>query len=269
MQETLRPKQILKDISHRWPYVWQQVKQFRAGKGKDLPDWPDWCYLPIHAGVAIATQWLHDAKAYLRYSPAVITAAATWRVTQGVYRFDPDLYKSLTTQPMDDNLPCEALKRLPEWCVYVETIPSDADIHSGKPYIVGFWAHLDYDESPREELRFVFFWNVGYLMPIIIHLGDWTLEEGLQRFLEEEKKQAKKIGLELPDSVNDVSDVVPYVQLVLYLCADNADMPQIRHPNKRVRIGERKLILRWLPPIPVGVDDTEGPAVIHKVERGD
>lgn len=35
------------------------------------------------------------------------------------------------------------------------------------------------------------------------------------------------------------------------------------------RQGKRKLILHWLPPIPVGVDDSEGPAVIHKVERGE
>ncbi len=33
------------------------------------------------------------------------------------------------------------------------------------------------------------------------------------------------------------------------------------------KTGERKLILRWLPPIPVGVDENqEGPVVIHRVK---
>jgi hypothetical protein len=337
MQE-LRPKQILKDISHRWPNAWQQVKQFRAGKGKDLPDWPDWCYIPLAAGMAIATQGRNDrifqASMDTRLNPAVITAAAAWRVSQGVYRYDRDLYNSLTQQPLDDKLPCEALHRLPEWCVYVETYPDVA--YAGGSHIIGFWAHLEQDQGDlREELRFVFFWDTGELIPLSVHLGDWTLEDGLQRFIAESKLQAVKIGIELSVGIDDITDVVPYVQLVLYLCADNVDMPKLpKHPSGRVRMsgqvdvprqerywtvgerigaairkyqnesnteqgneyipdsiharprphirrahwhhfwtgprqGKRKLILHWLPPIPVGVDDTEGPAVIHKVERGE
>lgn len=327
MQE-LRPKQILKDISHRWPNAWQQVKSFRAGKGKDLPDWPDWCYIPIAAGMAIATQ--EQDTITIGLSPAAITAAAAWRVSQGIYRFDVDLYNSLTSQPMDDKLPCEALHRLPEWCVYIETHPTSTD----SPYIVGFWAHLEKDQNDgREELRFILFWDTGELIPLSIHLGDWTLEEGLRRFIEEAKKQAERTGFKFSGEINNVSDVVPLVQLVLYLCADNIDMPRIpAHPSGRVRMsgqvdvpreerywtvgerigtairkyrnessaqpekeneyvpdsiharprphlrrahwhhfwtgprqGKRKLILHWLPPIPVGVDESEGPAVIHNV----
>lgn len=338
MQEILRPKQILKDISHRWPQAWQQVKHFRAGKGKDLPDWPDWCYIPIAAGMAIATQGAEiksrEDVIALGLSPAIITAAAAWRVSQGVYRFDADLYNSLVTQPLDDNLPCEALHRLPEWCVYVETFPGQT--FCGEPFS-GFWAHLEQDQNDgREELRFVLMMDDGSNAPVPIHLGEWTLDEGLQRMVEEADKQVSPIvpGFKHPKPL--VEEIAPLAQLVLYLCADNSDMSQVKHPNKRVRMsgqvdvprqerywtvgerigaairkyrnesgaesekeyeyvpdsiharprphlrrahwhhfwtgprqGERKLILRWLPPIPVGVDENEGPAVIHKVERGD
>lgn len=37
-----RPKQHLIDAAKRYPGAWRQVDDFRAGKGKDLPDWPPW-----------------------------------------------------------------------------------------------------------------------------------------------------------------------------------------------------------------------------------
>lgn len=326
----IRPKEVVREISHQYPQVWQQVKLFRAGKGKDLPDWPDWCYIPIAVGVAIATQGddtkLHQVN-FSRLSPAVITAAAAWRITQGVYRFDADLYNALVAQPLDGNIPCDALKRLPEWCVYVETIPDTTQ----ELYIVGFWAHLEKDMNDgREELRFVFFYNDGTLLYLPVHIGNWTLGEGLQRVVAEAEKQANKIGSDLGPGFFGPSDVASCIQLLLYLCADNVDMPRVpRHPSTRVRQsgqvdvvreprtwdvgvrigasirkyrneeaqgagrteqgtresprphirrahwhhfwagpmdGERKLVLRWLPPIPVGVEDEEGPVVIHSVE---
>ena len=51
----LMPMQVVRDIGKHYPGVWQDVKKFRASKGKDLPDWPDWCYIPIAAGIAITT----------------------------------------------------------------------------------------------------------------------------------------------------------------------------------------------------------------------
>lgn len=307
---------------------------FRAGKGKDLPDWPDWCYVPMAAGYAIISQGLDNPHIFkLRISPAVLTAAATWRVSQGVYRFDADLYNSLVNQPMDDKLPCDALLRLPEWCVYIEAMGAS---YMGKP-IDGFWAHLEHDANDgRAELRFVFFCPDSGMIQLPLHLGDWTIEEGLDRMRTEAKVQAQKVGIDFDADgfgAELAPEISPFLQLILYLCAENADMPQIRHPNTRVRMsgqvdvprevrfwtvgerigstirkyrneelqgalsgrekapttkasprphlraahwhhfwtgprdGERKLIIRWLPPIPVGIDeDDENPTVIHKVE---
>lgn len=228
----IRPQQILKEIGRKYPQAWQQVKLFRAGKGKTLPDWPDWCYIPLAAGMAIVTQD-DNSKIYEAIlsplSPAVITAAAAWRVTQGVYRFDADLYNSLVSQPMDGNIPCEALKRLPEWCVYIETINAK---FLDQP-IVGFWAHLEKDMNDgREELRLVLMAEDGFNIPVAIYLGDWTLDEGLRRMHKEAERQT---GLNFP-VIDYASDITPLVQLVLYLCAENADIPtRPVHPNTRVR----------------------------------
>jgi len=337
----LPPKQVLREIARTYPQAWQIIKACRAGKGKGLPDWPDWCYVPIAAGMAVVSEY-HSDKWYdvftRRLTPAIVTAAAAWRVSQGVYRFDPDLYKSLIEQPLEGNLPCDLLKRLPEWCVYIEVDPSTAP-RTEKHVMTGFWAHLEYDvKNMREELRFVFFWNgTELLLPVPLHLGNWTLKESIRRVVTEAQEMGKQYGIEVSDSVADVADLAPFVQLVLYLCADNVDMPvRPQHPKTRVRLsgqvdvvkepriwtvgervgaairncrethaereessgsqrahethasprphvrrahwhsfwagprdGERKLILHWLPPIPVNMDPTagEGPVVIHKVYR--
>lgn len=327
--ERLRPKQILKDIGREFPQAWQQVRGFRADKGKTLPNWPDWCYIPIAAGMAIATQGDNTRvyqSSFSKLSPAVITAAAAWRVSQGVYRFDADLYNALISQPLDGNVPSETLTRLPEYCVFIETIGATFQ----DAQVVGFWAHLESDANDgRMELRFVLMCEDGDNIPISIHLGNWTLEDGLSRMQKESEKQA---GFKFPK--NDfIKDITPLVQLVIYLCAENLDMPRVpSHPSTRVRasgaidapkeprtwnVGERigsairkyknqevlsevdknsdkfsthtsprphvrrahwatywtgtKMdkqipIIKWLPPIPVGINDNEEPIVIHKVK---
>lgn len=325
----LWPKLLLKEIGRTYPQAWQQVKMFRAGKGKDLPDWPDWCYVPMAAGYAIISQGLDNPHIFkLRISPAVLTAAATWRVSQGVYRFDADLYNALVSQPMDDKLPCDALLRLPEWCVYIETMGAS---YMGKP-IDGFCAHLEHDANDgRAELRFVFFCPDSSMIQLPLHLGDWTIGEGLDRMRTEAKVQAQKVGIDFDADgfgAELAPEISPFLQLILYLCAENADMPQVRHPNTRVRMsgqvdvpreprfwtvgdrigssfrayrnqeaqefkggthtssrphvrrahwhhfwtgprdGVRKLVVRWLPPITVGIGDEEGdnPVVVHRVK---
>lgn len=329
----LKPKLLLAEMSRRMPTVWEQIKYFRKGKGKDLPDWPDWCYVPIAGGYAIATAGgppnanLFDPL----LSPASITALAAWRVSQGVYRFDADLFNSLVAQPLESRLPCEAFKRLPEWCVYIETY--------GLPFLdvrtEGFFAHLEWDANDgRIELRLLIVPEERPNIALALHLGDWTLEEGLRRMRVEAEKHAGAF----PQFEKTHADaIVPLLQLLLYLCADNADMPvRPEHPSTRTRMsgqvdvprdvrlwtvgerigagirryrnehaqqqddgaesavrkdgfrhgprphvrrahwhhfwtgpktGERKLVLRWLPPIPVKYTEVDGPVVIHKVQR--
>lgn len=46
---------------------------------------------------------------------------ASWGKTQGIYRFDPDIYKELTESPLDGDIPTQLLSQMPEWCIFVET----------------------------------------------------------------------------------------------------------------------------------------------------
>jgi len=329
----LKPKLLLKELSRRCPNVWDNIKKFRSGKEKAHFDWPDWCYMPIAAGHAISSGISSSKEALFDplLNSASITALATWRVSQGIYRFDADLFNALIHQPFEGKLPCETLKRLPEWCVYIET----DGFESGNMRIEGFFAHLESDaKDNRTELRLLLVNSAGVNVPIPLHLGDWTLEESMKRFGEESAKyMPNNLKTNMPAFGKTHADAIaPLLQLVLYLCAENADIPVMpKHPNTRVRMsgqvdvpketriwtvgerigasirkyhneeakrspdketdrihasprphirrahwhhfwtgpktGEQKLVLRWLPPIPVGYEDEQdGPVVIHKVK---
>lgn len=345
MQSSLSPKQgevppktTTREIMQRWPNAWRQVDVFRESRGQEgFPYWPDWCYLPIHAGVAIATQGRPNPVMQSSIWPALISGIAAWRVTQGVYRFDPDLYRMLLEQPMEGTLPCEALYRMPEWAVYIET-PGMKFPH-GNRELVGFLVHLDWNEDSRKanELRFVLFSDNGFRAIMSILLGDWTIDEAIQQLYASALRNSGEFGRQL--ETVPVAEVLPpgyftkLINLTLYLCAENADMPPRMHPSTRVtvagklqppkeprewdvgmRIGaairkyenekterpaireenlghnrprphvrrahwhsfwtgpkeseNRKLLIRWLPPIPVNVHDGEGEGtvVVHRVQ---
>jgi len=234
----LKPKLLLKELSCRCPDAWDHIKRFRRGKGQALPNWPDWCYIPIAAGHAISNTISPSKEALFDplLNPASITALATWRVSQGVYRFDVDLFNALIYQPFEGNLPCETLKRLPEWCVYIET----NGFKSGDMSVDGFFAHLESDiANSRTELRLLLINSTGVNVPIPLHLGDWTLEESMVRFGEESAKyMPNNLKTNMPAFGKTHADAIaPLLQLVLYLCAENADMPvRPNHPNTRVRM---------------------------------
>src|SRR4051794_33846849 len=88
--------------------------------------WPRHTFLPLRAAAQIvATAWRAQAKALAPEAVAnetcVLAGFAAWRVTQGIFRFDPTLAAALVETRLTGNLPISALTHLPYWCVYVET----------------------------------------------------------------------------------------------------------------------------------------------------
>jgi len=328
-------------MGHVYPGAWKEFDRFRASRGQDgLPDWPEWCYAPLAAAHAIVSAQLGVAR--LTTVPelrdmAVLGALAAWRVTQGIYRYDETLYRALVETPVTGRLPNELLYRLPEWCVYIET-PIGLDL-SGNP-IRGAFAHLEWDaNTAREELRFVLDADLGgepKLSPLVIHLGEWTLDEAIARSLGLAEHRGRTRGMSVPLEVSRAYEsLLPgLVSLLLYLCSEEPDIidwppPQPRPKRTKrgwrlfpadkpttwevgVRLGaalrraerheepreepatartharprphirrahwhgfwtgprsdpeRRQLKLRWLPPIPVAVDDLDAlPATVRPV----
>ena len=164
----------LSDLSRRFPFIWEQVEALRSRRGKDLPQWPDWCYLPLAGAYVIANQGRGVLPA--GNDVAVIGALSTWHATQGIYRIDRDVFDAVWDTPVE-TLPVEVFYQLPEWCLYVE-IPAP-------PSGCGFFAHLEWDADDGSSKLRLLFDNAGELLPVVLRLTRTTVSECLAEALQE------------------------------------------------------------------------------------
>lgn len=159
---------------------------------------------------------------------AEIVAPCTWRYTQGVYEFDPDIYTELMASDFTGKLPSESLLRLPEWCVYIKTpLLSDDDGD-----IEGFFAFLESDyNTGRKELR-MYLDRVGRetMEPVVLHLGDWSLDESIERMIEVaiENRQRRGLPTDLFEAKQEFDHMRSLAKqllpLVLYLCTEEPEV---------------------------------------------
>lgn len=218
------PLNLVNDYTKRYPGIWNAVQLLR-----DAPDlsWDkNRCYLPIAGGIAVADYFRMPNDAVF-----VVPAIAAWRQSKEVYTFDPDLAEVLYDQSEDTKIPCDILMQLPFFCVYID---------SGK---YRFFSHLEHDQNDgRWELRFARIMNNGKFSRGYLHLGDYTLSESIAAGIDESMRQMEraetdeefKSYLEQSSRQEDDcgSDVLnqkvlgEMLQLVLYICADNADVRQ-------------------------------------------
>lgn len=138
MANDMSPTKKLAEIGKQFPALNRSVNFMLQGKGKDLPDWPEYIFLPMAAWVAIVTGG--DTRKLLEFPPranpiAELAALGTWRYSQGIYKFDTSLVEALSCTPLDSLLPVEILKRLPEFCVFIE---SDGLKLETQPDVAGF-----------------------------------------------------------------------------------------------------------------------------------
>lgn len=202
--------------------IWALVDRQRADMGKTdaLPPWPPYVFLPMYGWFPVVVEFLGKNTVPTveeTYIIQALTVAATWRVTQDVVRFDPDLYAAVINTPIDGDLPCDVLTRIPAWCIWVET--QDMEF-CGTP-ISGFWAMLDYDNTTgRDELK-IFFFDGEFLHPIVLLFGEGSLKDALNRVAD----TAVSAGLRTQEFADDMRNtplnpaIAQAVNLLLYLCA--------------------------------------------------
>jgi len=224
------------------------VDEFRAVRGTELPQWPDWCFLPLGVAHAILSGGGNRRLPVEQISQiGVLAALAAWRVTQGIYRFDEEILSSLWHTPIEGDLPVDILYRLPEWCAYIETPDRRVLDHS----LHGFYAHLEWDGNDgHEELRLLLDTSTG-LIPFPIHLDQGGLPAGIRKAFMEAQRQMQLHGSEYharwddPDLI--AAELVPLVSLVIYLCsataeyraANGSERQPHRPPPKRTKGRER------------------------------
>lgn len=231
MTEQPRPVRHLSAYSERYPQAWQYLEDMRSRRGQELPDWAAWCFVPLAGAYAIVSGG-GDNRVPLERAGDVsaLAALAAWRMTKGIYRFDPDIMAELWRTPITGDVPSEVLTRLPEWCVYIETpgrAVMDTPLH-------GFFAHRESDPSGgRQELRLLLDDDAG-LSPVPIHLVG-TVRAGLDQMVHEAEKQATALGTDISavraqvgpgaeDKRRWAKELEPLVSLVLYLCTEERDI---------------------------------------------
>jgi len=219
-----RPRDHLIAAGKLYPGAWKYADECRADRGDGLPDWPNWCYLPLAAAYAIVSGGGSN-RVPLNQAGDVgrLGALMAWRVTQGVYRFDSALFDRLIETPISGDIPHEILYRLPEWCVYVET----PGLRYRDSALYGVFAHLEFDiNHKRAELRLLLDSEIA-LEPFPLHLGAWSLDESIRRMTDVVKVQGLAVGASIPanELVAEARPIIePILSLLLYLCAENAEI---------------------------------------------
>lgn len=170
------------------------------------------------AFIDMAKKW-PQADAAQRVS--TFATLASWRMSQGIYRFDPALYGPLVDTPFDGSIPADVLLRLPQWCVYIETpgmtMPRKT---GGNTPIHGVFARLDSDLQHRFSLAMAFvvehegaLWMVHQNVPL-----QGTLSTSISSVFAE-------WGIDDPHGVAVVKAyTAPVLNLLLYLCAEGAEI---------------------------------------------
>jgi len=249
----IRQHQHQRKVSKAYPNAWKQVDGFRSRRGKGgIPLWPDWCFAPMAASCAIISSGSNYSALESASDIGMLSALSAWRTTQGIYRFDPDIYQSVKDSPIG-KIPVDILYRMPEWCVYIETPCSEWMGQS----MHGFYAHLEWDANSnghRHELRLLIDTDEE-LLPVPVHLVNGTLTDSMKSVRAESVKQSKALGVgfidqhigsEYFDSLSVA--VAPLLSLLMYLCTDDAETinpnnisskPNKPLPKRTRRMGER------------------------------
>ena len=210
------PLSIVTGYTKQWPGIWDTCDALR--EAEDSFD-KSRCYLPVNAAVALWNENLIASD-----SIHIVPALAAWRKSKEVYVFDKDLAVALYEQVVDSKIPSNVLMSLPFYCVYIEA----------EPY--RFFAYLDQDSQTKVwELRFSRLLGDGKASAYFLRIGNFTLKESIAEWVNNQPKvnfgQTFKMRQQLTD-FDPYSDALnkkaigEMLQLVLYICAENADVQQ-------------------------------------------
>jgi hypothetical protein len=250
--------------------LWKYVDLARAECGRKLPRWPDWCYLSTAAGAFLierVCQFDNEETKSLSFDSVesfsrMVVPLVTWRVTQGIYRIDPEVGEAIWNTPIKGELPVELLFHLPEWCVYVET--PGRSLSSGKR-LEGFFAHLNTVGGDQEpELHLLLDDPAGVLHSMAVPLSAATLEEACRIASIDRPDYEQRIcwsngmavrltdepmaAAEPPDAAASLS---PLISTLLYMCSQSADYRDaagIRNAPGRPAPVQTRKGLRVFPP---------------------
>lgn len=253
-QQSKHPAQRAAERTLKWfPETVRWAQQTYMGKR----DWDAGCLIPeapvINKAIEADGLETDGAHAELMALPTILA----WQLSQGIYRFDPDLYREITTTVLDDSLHIEAFKTLPEWALYIETPEFPSALDGEKPD--GFFVSLS-DESSVPgyglELRLVFVLKRGQrLLTLPLPLAGNSISDCLAALEMSARNNLRHLNkmdfaslltthlarsLRTEGRLENAQDVAYCLTLLLYLCSEEPDTaaPRRHELPKRDRRGQ-------------------------------
>jgi len=233
-QQAKHPAQRAAERTLKWfPETVRWAQKDYMGKR----DWDSGCLIPSAAVLNTAIQIdglaTDGAQAELMALPTLLA----WQLSQGIYRFDPDLYQEITATVIDDSIHVEAFKTLPEWALYIETPEFPVDAELEKPD--GFFVSLD-DDGKNLSLRLVFVLNHGQrLLTLPLPLVGNSVSDCLANLQASARQNlhdlnnmdfaallATRLAYSLKrsgETFDNPQDIAWCLTLLLYLCCEEPD----------------------------------------------
>ncbi len=228
----------MNEVCGKYPNLNKFVNQVLQKKGEVCSPWPDivfippwfWAFLVTGKEEEYAPDFKNIRTTFEIYDIAVF---GTWRYSQNIYRFDNSLFDNITSTELQGDIPISILRKIPEYCVYIETNCKLADWQQG------FFAYFC---GPSEEVMNFNFHAVtkefkGVPLFEVSIDTKMTLRQALYRLQQKADEGAENLGIDKSKIKNFVynqenfSLIQKMLSLTLYLCSDKPDIDNLREPG--------------------------------------
>lgn len=245
MQKVTPPLEFLQRITKKYSRIWDYTDRALTQKANGELSWSDLCYLPIYDAGTILMQEYGCSIERAAGLAGYISALAAWRQDKRIYQFTRDLTAELVSHYQDIDIPVEIFRHMPAKCIYI-SFPYDKN----EEPIDGFFAWIEHDVSEGKyeklELRLLYVSSEGKATTqFIIHLQPHTnLSDGIDEAISQMRKNAQNEILMkgIEDFIqSQKTSICQVVQLLLYVCAENADIIEDEEQRKIYNISTFKI----------------------------
>jgi hypothetical protein len=139
-----RPAQLLLRLEAGHGWLFRAIDHHRSSQAPANRDRARAQYLSCSEAETIlsdAAESIHDEHLG-DLGAAQVAGLAAWRMTKGIFRFNPEFATCLLMTPMNPAIKGYVMVRLPQWCVYIEGVEA-----MSRQGVHGFWAFVDHDET--------------------------------------------------------------------------------------------------------------------------
>lgn len=233
MKSRCVPLELTNHILAKYPKALEQAKMFRQAKASGEIPWSDLCYLPIGATLAMASGGIpiRQDNALERFDCAgdaqILAAILPWRIYKQIYSFPQEMEDLLFDQADEDCLiPVDIIKNMPYPCIYIS-------LNDNKDKRDGFFFWIEEDQhDKRLEMRFLIVRDNLTTLPYALHvIPGGNIQDGIDAYYKEVKRQMR-LNPAIERSILKVTEiegldtVKKYIQLVMYICAENKQITE-------------------------------------------